>query len=182
MSQRRGISLVELMLTLSACCVILTLSATLLHRAMHAQSKARLFFDGERSALRLSHSFRRDVHDASAAATGDEAGGDEVLVRLEMAGGQAVEYRQSGGRVDRTWQAEGRVLAREAFVFTPETRVVVAQESPRLITLSIVPPVDTGTTNGPLLPYTVPIQLRVEAVLGRNASLAETTQVPETSS
>ncbi len=174
MSGRRGISLVELMLTLSACTVILTMSAGLIHRAMHAQSKSRLFFDGQRSAVRLSDSFRRDVHDANSAATGDEAGGGDVFLRLQLAGGQSVEYRQAAGRVERLWHVDGGLRAREAFVFSPQTRLTAEQESPRLVSLSIVPPADPGgPTDRPLAPYTVPDILRAEAVLGRNASLVD---------
>jgi hypothetical protein len=183
MSPRRGISLVELMLTLSACCVILTMSAGLIHRAMHAHTKGRKFFDGERSALRLGESFRRDVHAATAAVTGDAIGdavGDELLVRLELPGGQSIEYRQAAGRVERLWHVDGSVRAREAFTFPPETRLVASQESPSLIVLEIVPPeVAAEPADGALSPYSVIVSLRAEAILGRHASLVEITNAPE---
>ena len=180
MSVRRGISLVELMLTLSACTVILTMSAGLIHRAMHAQSKSRMFFDGERSALRLAESFRRDVHDANSIATRETGGGD-LLLRLQLAKEQSVEYRQAAGRVERLWHVDGIVRAREAFVFPAETRLMTETEGPRLITLSIAPPADaTGPVERPLLPYTVRVCLRAEAVLGRNASLMDVADPPET--
>jgi hypothetical protein len=181
MSGRRGVSLVELMLTMSALTVILTISAALIHRAMHAQSKSRLFFDVERSAQRLSESFRRDVHAASVAATGDAADGG-VLLRLEMAGGQSVEYRQAAGRVERLWHVDDRVRAREAFVFSADTRLTAEQEPPRLVILSIVPSADVaGQADRPLLPYAVPVSLRAAAVLGRNASLVDAADQPEKS-
>ena len=182
MPRRRGISLVELLLTLSACTVILTMSAGLIHRAMHAQTKARLFFDVERSACRLGDSFRRDVHAAHSAAVGDEAGGG-VLLRLQLAGGQFVEYRQTAGRVERLWHVDGNVRAREMFVFPRDTRLQAQQESPRLLILSIAAPDDAADAgepaDRPLLPYLVPAILQVEAVLGRNASLVESVDMPE---
>jgi hypothetical protein len=183
MHRRRGISLLELMLTLSACIVILTMSAGLIHRAMHAQTKARLFFDVERSACRLGDSFRRDVHAAKSAAVGKSADGKGVLLRLQLAGDQSVEYHQTAGRVERLWHVDGNVRAREMFVFPRETRLQAKQEPPRLLILSIVPPDDAADAgepaNRPLRPYLVPAILQVEAVLGRNASLVESVNMPE---
>jgi len=174
MSVRRGISLLELLLTMSACTVILTMSVALIHRAMHAQSKARTFSDVERSALRLSESFRRDVHAASSAATDEDAGGADVFLRLQLPGGQSVDYRQAAGRVQRLWYVDGSVRAREAFVFSDQTRLMAQKESPRLVILSIVPQVDpAGPADRPLAAYTMPAILRVEAVLGRNVSLVD---------
>jgi hypothetical protein len=172
MNRRRGISLVELMLTLSACSVILTLSAALIHRAMHAQSKARLFFDSERSAVRLSDSFRHDVHRATSAEVSDQTGGDDLLLRLQLAGGQQVEYRQGAGRVQRTWHVNGDVRAREAFDFPPETRLLTAKESQKLLVLSADAPAESAAkADAPLANHTVRVSLRTQAVLGRNAAV-----------
>lgn len=180
MSARRGTMLVELTLTLSACVVILTMSASLIHRALHTHSRSRLFFDVERSAMRLSESFRRDVHAASLAATGAETGSDDVLLRLQLPGGQTVEYRQAAGRVERLWQVKGDIQSREAFVFPPETRLAAQNETPRLVVLSLAPPAALSQpTERPLSTYSVPVSLQVEAILGRNASLIKISSLPE---
>ena len=174
MIQRRGVSLVELMLTLSACTVILTMSAGLIHRALHAQSKARLFFDTQRSATRLGENFRRDIHDAQSAAMEGEAESGNALLRLKLAGGQVIEYRQEAGRVERLWLVDDAVRSREAFAFSAETRLQAERQSPRLIALSAIPHAeDSGTANRPLPSYTIPVSIRFEAVLGRNASLLD---------
>lgn len=174
MTKRRGISLVELMLTLSACCVILTLSAGLIHRALHAQSRARHIADAERSAWRLSHAFRRDVHDAAKATLGEQGG--ELLVRLELAGGNTVEYRQASGRVERLLQAGGGVQARETFVFPAEASIAVTQPSDRLLSLSVETPLPTTpTADTPSALFVAPVTLHVQAALGRNATLMEIT-------
>jgi type II secretory pathway component PulJ len=172
MNRRRGISLVELMLTLSACSVILTLSAALIHRAMHAQAKARVFFDGERSAWRLAESFRHDVHRANSAKVVDQPDSGDLLLRLELAGGQRVEYRHTAGRVERTWHVDGGIRAREAFVFPPETRLSTAKVSEKLLVLTADAPADTAAkADAPLANHTVPVSLRVQAVLGRKAAI-----------
>ncbi len=171
MTKRRGISLVELLLTLSACCVILTLSAGLIHRAMHAQSRARHIVDAERNAWRLSHAFRRDVHDAAKATIGEQRG--ELLVRLEFAGGSTVEYRQASGRVERLLQVSDGVQSRESFVFPAEASIAVTQPSDRLLTLSVETPLPTNPTadTTPAL-FVTPVTLHVQAAIGRNAALA----------
>ena len=181
MHQSRGTTLIELTLTLSACVVVLTMSTGLIHRAMHAHSRARRFFDGERSAQRLSESFRRDVHAAVTATTGDKASDSDLLLRLQRPGGEAIEYRQASGRVERVLYENAAATQREAFVFPMHTQFVAAQESPQLVTLAIapVPPAEGGSTNQPLLPYTILVHLRVEAVLGRNVFLAQTPESME---
>lgn len=168
MTKRRGISLVELMLTLSACCVILTLSAGLIHRALHAQSRTRHIANAERSAWRLSHAFRRDAHDAAKATVGEQGG--ELLVRLELAGGKSVEYRQASGRVERLLQAGGE-QARESFVFPTEALITVTQPSDRLLSLSVETPLPTTPTadSTPAL-FVAPVTLQVQAAIGRNAA------------
>ena len=174
MPNRRGISLLELLLTMSACTVILTTSAALIHRAMHTQSRARAFCDGERSALRLGESLRRDVHAAREATIGDAAGDNGPLVSLKLAEGRTVEYRQAAGRVERILLIGERPQAREAFVFPADTKLAAQQPSPRLVVLSITPPPAEGeSSDKPLTPFSQPVSLQVEAVLGRNASLVE---------
>jgi hypothetical protein len=170
MIRRRGISLVELMVTMSACVVILTMSVTLIHRAMHAQSKSRLFFDVERSSRRLGDSFRRDVQSARSAEVGDEAG---LLLRLEFASGQSVEYRQADGRVERLLHEGGGVRAREAFTFPPQTRMSAEKSAEGLVVLSVAADEAALSADRPLPSYTVPVCLHVEVVLGRNASLVD---------
>jgi hypothetical protein len=151
------------------------MSAGLIHRALHAQSKARLFFDTQRSATRVGESFRRDIHDAQSAAVEGEAESGNALLRLTLAGGQVIEYRQDAGRVERLWLVEDAVRARESFNFSAETRLQAERLSQRVIALSAIPlAAEAGPEQRPLPSYTVPVSFRVEAVLGRNASLVDT--------
>lgn len=178
MYRRRGSALVELLLMLSACSVILTLSAALIHRAMHAQTKSRLMLDVERSSLRLGEHFRRDVHAATAAAAGQEAGGEGVLVRLELGGGGSIEYRHAAGRVERMSAMNDMVHAREAFVFPAETQFTAAKGSSGLVILSLATSEDTAgdassQADRPLPSYTVPAVLRIEAAMGQGARFVD---------
>jgi len=173
MAKRRGISLVELILTLSACCAILTLSAQLIHRAMHAQTKARRFADGERSAWRLGQAFRRDIHAANRATPGDEDDGD-LLVRLTLQNGMDVEYHSAAGRVERLLLAKGTVQSRETYLFPAEVTITVTQLEPRVFALAVESPVPTASTkDAPMPAYAVAVSLHVEAVLERLSSFVE---------
>ena len=128
----------------------------------------------KRSALRLGDSFRRDVHAAQEAVAGEEAGGDGVLLKLELAGGQAIEYRQTADGVERLWFVDGVIQAREPFLFPAETRFQVSRESPQLLVLSAIPLADLAESeNRPLPSYTVPVILRVQAVVGRFAGFVD---------
>ena len=113
MKTRHAVSLVELLVVMSACSIILTMSAGLVHRAMHAQSATHAFFDGERSALRLSEQFRDDVHQAATATVEAPARNDGVFLRLRLAGDQAIEYRQADSIVERILTQRGSRVSRD---------------------------------------------------------------------
>jgi hypothetical protein len=184
MKGRRGVSLAELLLTMSACTVILTMSAGLIHRALHAQSRSRGFIDDERSALRLGEAFRRDVHSATDVEITSANEAKSILVKLQFPGSQSVIYQQGEtGRVERTLQADGNVKSREAFDFAAEARLTVEKAPPRLVVLSIESlPVASSPADSPTLtPYSRPVSLRVAAVLGRHASLVKAADAAEES-
>src|SRR5206468_8588477 len=100
MKIRRGASLVELLVVMSACTSILTTSVVLVHRVMHVQSKARSSLAAQRSALRLSEQFRRDVDQTHDALANDLPA--EVVLQLQLPEKQTVEYRYLAGVVRRT--------------------------------------------------------------------------------
>ncbi|MEX2316009.1 MAG: hypothetical protein WD669_02585 [Pirellulales bacterium] len=173
MKSRRAISLVELLVVLSASTVILTMSAVLVHRAMHAQSHARAFYNVERTALRLSEQFRRDVHQAATASASAGDRPDGVFLRLQLADGQSLEYGQRNGDVTRTLSQSNKVLSRDTFAFPPSIKLTLREEArPRRLALSITAdPAETPDTNGKL-PWTAHSQrvsLQTEAVLARDS-------------
>jgi hypothetical protein len=174
MKTRRAVSLVELLVVMTACSVVLTMSASLIHRIMHAQTKTREFFDVERSALRLSSQFRRDVHAASNA-TPAEAG-DGVFLRLQFADGQAVEYHRAKGQITRIKSLEGGTAAREEFKFPANVALKVEEEAePRRLVLSLTAnPIDTpdAGTKPVWNAHAIPVSFRAAAVLGSERRLA----------
>lgn len=140
MKPRQGASLVELLLVMSSCTVILTMSAGLIHRLLHAQSRTRAFVDGERSALRLASQFRRDVHEATSAVTDAEQLNTGELLRLTEPAEQTVVYLGQQGAIVRLLTEGGRSVAREEYRFAGEFRPEIRRETQGLITLTLASP------------------------------------------
>ena len=109
---RTAMSLIELVAAMSACSVILTTCAVLLHRVMRADSDARAFGDIERNAARLSNRFRDDVHQASVASLDHSKTDNEDVLKLKLPKDQSLEYSCAVGRVSRVLTQNGKVTAR----------------------------------------------------------------------
>ena len=169
-ARRPGVSLVELLVVMSMATVILTTSATLIHRIMRVQSKAYAFFDVQRSALRLTSQFRRDVHQATDASIRGE--GVEALLTLPSAGNQRVQYRLADGNVLRVLSIKGDAVSQEVFSFPADTEWTLQKRAdPRRLVLALAarPPGNTGTGGqGPATRFTSPVRFRVEACFRRD--------------
>lgn len=178
MKTRRGVSLVELLVVMSACSALLTISAVLLHRMMHSQTKTRAFFAVQRSGLRLAEQFRSDVHRAASATTDDLP--DQVVLRLQLTASQQVEYRYAAGIVQRTLLEGDKTVGREEFVFPPSSEMTVSkQDSPSLIVLSVTS--TPGDPGGPAQQsFATPVHLRVEARPSRDQQYAGVSPGQET--
>lgn len=172
MKTRRSFTLVELTVVLSACAVILTTSAMLVHRAMHTQSNTQSFLDLQRSALRLCAQFRADVHRANTAEVRDDSSDESFFVRLHGTDDQMIEYHQDGETVVRTSSKEEGPQAREEFDFGTAIDLSIREESApdRLILLIVSQP--DGTASGPEMRPRIsrggPVSLQVEASLDRD--------------
>jgi type II secretory pathway pseudopilin PulG len=177
-SKRRGaFSLAEMLVVMSVCTVILTMSTSIIQRAMQAQLRTRSYFDVERNALRLSDQFRRDVHQATAADVANSADSG-VLLRLALPSGQIVEYRHAEGMVLRTLSRSGASQSHEEYSFTSSTETGIREENaPRRFVLTIAsdPHEEGPVAKGrPGKFHEPPVSVRVEASLGRDWWFAET--------
>jgi hypothetical protein len=135
MKTRRGTTLIELMVVITGCAALLSLSGQLLHRALKNQSESRRYFDLEHTAWRLAHDFRRDVNAAETATTPDA---DDALLRLELPADRRVAYSRDGASLVRTLTRADGPPARETYAL-PEGAVVAVEfdEQAQLITLSV---------------------------------------------
>jgi hypothetical protein len=172
MNSRRAISLAELLAVLSACTVVLTMSAALLHRAMRTQSDSRPHFAIERSSLRLSDHFRRDVHQAVAARTSTDTVGSDAFLRLEWPNDQVVAYSYDDGTVLRTLLRREETVSREEFEFPVGCKLEIRQaDAPLRLVLAITSQVSETPTGDGTLPQklvSTPVSLEAEAVVSRD--------------
>jgi hypothetical protein len=172
---RRGISILELIVVLSASTVVLSLSSVLLQRVMriHIQSRADLAV--ERTVLRLSEQFRRDVHQARAAVTNRAELGENTVLRLTFADDEPVEYSYDSGILERVQSKGGNRLAREEFAFPANSDLTI--ESPgtpqRLIlTITTSRSTDGDEQRVPARKLTIPLGVQIEAVVGSDWQFA----------
>ena len=174
MNTRHGASLVELIVVMSAATVVLTMSASLIHRIMHAQSRARAFADVERTSLRLANAFRRDVHDATVAKLAETDLGERVFLRLALPDNQTIEYGRREANIVRVLLEGSRTVAREEFAFPAGIELAVRRDEARLIVLTIqsrpgeMPAEDGGSEASA---FAVPVNLQVQAALKRRDAM-----------
>ena len=170
MNNRRAASLVELLLVMSACTFILTLSAGLIHRVMHAQSRTRSFCDRERNALRLAYVFRSDVHQASTISADSAMLDENELARLDIEG-NVVTYLADQGKIVRLLSQKGKSTSREDFLFTADAKPVVRQDASGLVILTLLPaPEETKKSDGETRkrPFVSPFSLEIAALPARD--------------
>jgi hypothetical protein len=166
LKERRGASLVELLVVMSLGAGLLTTSAVVLHRIMHSHGKTRHFLAASRSALRLADQFRSDVHRARKVTTDDLT--EPVVVRLELGEASIVEYSHVAGMVRRTQVTKGEVASREEYSFPASSKLTIREQpSPRLVTLSITS--TPGDVGGPAQQrFATAVYLQIEAQVGRD--------------
>ena len=194
MNNRRGVSLAELLLAMSACTVILTTSVGVIHRMMLTQSKSRSFFEVERSAWRLSSQFRRDVHAAHRVVSpGDDA--PTATLELRLLSGETIVYGHELESVVRTRMQGEQVVQRERFTFVPEINVHLSHdEASGAATLSVLAdPLSAASSSvastSALAPdkrsvmqaFTTRVSFRAVAVIGRMAAVTPMSGSPESS-
>ncbi len=183
MNRRRGASLAELLVVMTACSVVMTLTSQLVCRVMRIQIESRAQVDVERNAMRLSDQFRSDVHRAKSAVTDDGDLAESVVLRLEFADGRLAEYSWDHGTAVRQVSGGEGPAARDEFEF-PATADLAIQKTgtpPRLVlTLSTTPPAKPIGSDKPLAqPPTIPASLQAVAVIGRDTPSVTTRPIEE---
>ena len=146
--QRRGHSLIELLVVISVGSALLAVSVGLLHTLLQMQQGGRKHLQQRRTLERLADQFREDVHAATqvratAAGPGQAEGPGWELPRDPE---HTVEYRLQEDNLVRTERQKDKVLRRESFALpqgatvSMETpKMGIAETAPGLVTLRIVP-------------------------------------------
>ena len=133
-SQRRGISLLELLAAMAAASVVMGTAMSLVHTSYQFESRSRIVRADEQTALRLARQFRADIHEARSATLSQNAAADAPLVVLVGPPGR-ITYRPLAQGLVRTVVAPSGPPGREDFVFSGPIAWTVAAEG-SLITLS----------------------------------------------
>jgi hypothetical protein len=172
MNHRRGISLTELLVVMSACGVVISLSSSLVCRVMRIEIESRSLAAVERNALRLSEQFRHDVQQAQTAETPDNSAGEAVFLRLRFADGRQAEYSRQDDIILRKVSGNGLPTAREEFEFPATSRLemqIVGSPQRIVLTISTPPVVATPSDDQPFQALNQrPVSLHAEATLGRD--------------
>lgn len=115
MNHRRGFTLIETLVALSAASVVLSLSAVAIHRVMRVHTRCEAFHADEAAAWRLASAWRGDLVRASE--TRLEEDGVGWRVALTRADKTVARYRFGASEVSREEELPGG-LAREAYRFS----------------------------------------------------------------
>jgi hypothetical protein len=179
MKIRRAASLLELLLVMSACTVVLTMTGVLLNRAMRIQIQSRAQESAERAALRLSRQFRDDVH-RGRLIPADKPGQDKkALLRLQFADGRTVEYSRDSGGVLRLESGGSRPAWREEFSLSSASMLTIEQRTqPARLALTVESkPIEPapGDAKPPASMNALAVSLYAEAVIGRDLRFGSTT-------
>lgn len=110
---RRGFTLIEVTVLMTAVAVMLGLCVVVLQLALRLETDARGRFDRANALSRLAERFRADVHGARGVEIAPEK--PEVL-RVDSASGRSIEYRiQEAGEVSRVESEGDKIVHREEF-------------------------------------------------------------------
>lgn len=170
---RRAHTLLELMVTVSAAVVVLTLSVTCLHRMMSISSQSTHFLEAEQTALRLSRQFRSDTLLASSASVITQPGeGAEIVLLFPSASAEGVdiEYRLTPAQAVRSSLSESGEATREVYRLPAGTRWHVDWDEThhRLAVGATNPPsTDEPGEQAPPPAWQVPFDMQLVATVGR---------------
>jgi hypothetical protein len=124
LGRRRGISLVELMVMMTAVAALLGMTVIVLQLLMRLDADGRGRLDRAGAIGRLSRQFRSDVHAASGVEIVAPDPTKPPTMRLTPGPNRAVEYQsRKDGEVARVETVGGEVARRETFI-VPQTGAV----------------------------------------------------------
>lgn len=160
---RRGFTLIEVTVLMTAVAVMLGLCVVVLQLALRLETDARGRFDRANVLNRLAERFRADIHGAR----GVESAPEKIeVLRVDSASGRAIEYRiNEAGEVARVETEGDKIVHREAFRAPQiaETRLEVREiDGHRFAVLSV----ETATRPDRIDPAR---KLEVLARIGKNA-------------
>ncbi len=114
--RRRGITIIETIVLMTAVAAMLGLCVLMLQLLMRLSADSRTRLDGATSLDRLARQFRRDVHEAATARQLERPAAKLAGLRLEPAPRRAVEYQlMENGKIARVETRDENLVRREIY-------------------------------------------------------------------
>lgn len=129
---RRGYTLIEMLVAITAGIVIMVVAAGMLNTLMRLEQQSHNRFTERAAVARLADQFRRDAHAAlEAAAIAPEEGkpAEGLAWQFTLADDHHVEYRSDLEGLLRTESVGDRTTAQERYAFATAVRVAVDLDS-----------------------------------------------------
>jgi len=172
MKQRRGITIVETIVSMSISAVIVGVAVGAIHQLFLAESRSRDHVARLVSVGRLADQFRRDVHASVGLADQNEMADNLSCEELHLATheGQTIVYRVDATSVERIGLLGEDIQQLETYTLPPATEAVFEindEMRNRMLTLRILPIADQ--IDGAKRPTH---HLRVEATLAHDHRFA----------
>ncbi len=159
---RRGTTLVELLVIISVCSVVMCASGVLLHSMYRADKESRLAIENGAAVARLSLQFRRDAHSVSQAELLNEPNGKAAGLAFRGPFQPTIEYRQQDRAIVRRAKQADKVVHMDSFGLPAGTELVwtLEQGRPSVAVIEMARPARRGVKLDAML------EQRIEASVG----------------
>jgi prepilin-type N-terminal cleavage/methylation domain-containing protein len=162
---RRGLTLIEMLVSIAVLSALLTLSVTLLVRLLQAQTSGAQALASSLSLGRLAHDFRRDAHDAVQAESVADMEGTTAL-RFVADTGDTVTYRASPKAIERIATRAAQPPQRETYRHgAAEAKFELALDG-QLAAIILRRGAEQAASAARPLSEVPPVELRIEAAVG----------------
>lgn len=168
-STRRGVSLIELVITLGVAGVMLTMGIGTLHLLLRTDENLTHSLKRRQTVSQLSDAFRHDVHAAHQMVWVEPQNDEETgRLTLKFAADHEVQYTTDDYALVRTETRNQETLQSARFRFLRETEITIDPKKPNSPTLVIRTPNTTTHSSQSRDSLAPKRELRIQAALGRN--------------
>lgn len=171
---RRGVSLVELLVTMSFASIVLGMGIGTLHLLLRTDKALTDALWRSQTVSQVSKTFRSDIHAArniTSEQPAEEQAANEPaspVVSLQLAEGHFVRYSIDKNTLFRKELKADKTLREERFRFSPGTVISIETDHPKTAAL-VIQSINPSTKERHQTPTNVPKrELKIEAVKGRD--------------
>jgi type II secretory pathway pseudopilin PulG len=115
MTNRRGLSLIEMVAALGSIAILAGLGVTLIHSLLRVERSERASLAQQNNLARLSREFRQDVRGAHATEPAGDGAETLASILLKSSDQETVEYRIKGESIVRTRRHAEKIVRTETF-------------------------------------------------------------------